>query len=178
VSKNKKAEAPINPKAIDASIALVAKAALPFANIVRMDSQERSRVAKLKRGATQVFPTIAYVAKKFALEVPGSSIDDMMSKIAHAQALEPMLGAVADLHAALRDEYLRSQSEAWLTATVTYGVLRKASEANHSIRTELAPVRAWFRHKGNNGGSKPVVAEPAVTEPAAPTAVADATPKA
>ncbi len=177
--KKKKAEAPINPKAIEASIALVQKAALPFANVARMSTVERSRVAKLKRGATQVFPTIAYVAKKFALEVPGSSIDDMMSKITHAEALEPLLGAVADLHAALRDEYLRSKSEAWLTATVTYGVLRKASEANHSIRTELAPVQTWFRHKGSNGSSKAAATvAPVVTTPVAPHAVADATPTA
>ena len=177
--KKKKAEAPINPKAIEASITLVEKAALPFANVARMGAEERSRVAKLKRGATQVFPTIAYVAQKYALEVPGSSIDDMMSKITHAQALEPLLGAVADLHAALRDEYLRSKSEAWLTATVTYGVLRQASVANHSIRTELAPVRTWFRYRGNTGSSKVAAPEvPAVTEPAAPTAVAAAPPKA
>ena len=52
--KKKKAEAPINPKAIEASIALVQKAALPFANVARMSTVERSRVAKLKRGATQV----------------------------------------------------------------------------------------------------------------------------
>lgn len=177
MSTKKKAEALISPTAITASVELVAKAALPFANIVRLSGPERSRVAKLKRGATQVIPTIAYVAKKFALEIPGSSIDDMMSKIAHAQGLEPLLGAVADLHAALRDEYLRSQSEAWVTATVTYGVLRKASEANHSIRTELAPVRTWFRHKGSSGGKKAVVA-PVVTHPTAPVAIADATPTA
>jgi hypothetical protein len=161
--------APISPKAIAASLALVAKAAHPLANVARMSGPDRHRLVKLKRGAQQVFPTIAHVASKFALEVPGSSVADMMSKIAHARELEPLLGAVSDLHEALRDEYLRAQSEAWSIATVTYGVLRKAAEANHSIRTEIAPVRAWFRYSNGRKAAK-------VAEPAAPPKPADTNP--
>ena len=170
--------APIAAKAIDASLALVEKAGHPFANVVRMSALDRRRAAKLKRGAHQVIPTIAHLANKFAVELPGSPISGMLSDIAHAQALEPLLGAVAQLHATLKDEHLRSQARAWKTATVTYGMLRMAAEANVSVRTELESVQTWFRHRAarkSSSSNKKHAAPPAltVTEPATPPAPAD-----
>jgi hypothetical protein len=184
---NQKNVGPIGPKAIDASIALVEKAAHPFASVVRMSALDRKRAAKLKRGAHQVIPTIAHLATKFAVELPGSPISVMLSEIAHAQALEPLLGAVAALHETLRDEYLRSQSNAWKTASRTYGMLRVAGEVNAAVRTELEPVQTWFRHRAakktssssSSSSRKTAAAGPAVGAtivPATPPAPADTKP--
>ena len=180
---NQKNVSPIGPKAIDASMALVEKAAHPFASVVRMSALDRKRAAKLKRGAHQVIPTIAHLATKFAVELPGSPISVMLTEIAHAQALEPLLGAVAALHETLRDEYLRSQSNAWKTASRTYGMLRVAGEVNAAVRTELEPVQTWFRHRAAKKSSSssrskkaaaPVVG--ATIVPATPPAPADTKP--
>ena len=177
---NQKNVSPIGPKAIDTSIALVEKAAHPFASVVRMSALDRKRAAKLKRGAQQVIPTIAHLATKFAVELPGSPISVMLTEIAHAQALEPLLGAVAALHETLRDEYLRSQSNAWKTASRTYGMLRVAGEVNAAVRTELEPVQTWFRHRAakksssSKNAAAPVVG--ATIVPATPPAPADTKP--
>ena len=134
----------------------------------------------MKRGAHQVIPTIAHLATKFAVELPGSPISVMLSEIARAQALEPLLGAVAALHETLRDEYLRSQSNAWKTASRTYGMLRVAGEVNAAVRTELEPVQTWFRHRaakkssGKKSAAAPVVG--ATIVPATPPAPADTKP--
>jgi hypothetical protein len=182
MSQSKKYVAPVSPKAIAASIALVAKAAAPFAHVVRMDGVDRQRLAKLKSGAKEVFPTIARAATKFALEVPGKPIAHMAMQAEYAASIEPLLTAVEDLYATLRDEYLRTQSQAWTTATVTYGVLRKASEANPSLGTEISSARKWFRRVNGRKATRdaattatPTKATGAVEAPAA-TATPAATP--
>ncbi len=159
-----KSKHPVSTKAVDASIKLVEKARQPFTQVTRLSSDERVRTAKLKRGAHQVIPAIAHVARKFAVEVPGHSIAEMLSEIETAQSLEPLLGAIADFHATLRDEFLRSQSASWKTATVTYAMLRKAAEVNQSVASELEPVQKWFRHGARRASS--AVAPTIVTPPA------------
>jgi hypothetical protein len=173
--KKKKYEAPVSPKAIDASLKLVEKAAEAFTNVTRLTALDRRRAAKLKRGAHQVIPTIAHLARKFAVEAPGLSIDEMVSEIEMAQGLEPLLGAIGDLHATLRDEYLRSQSASWKTATVTYAMLRKASEANQSVATELEPVQKWFRHRarGASNAATPTTVVPPTPADAKPASTSN-----
>src|SRR5207244_2011350 len=79
---------------------------------------------------------------------------------------ESLLTAVEDLYETLRDEVLRAQSEAWTTATVTYGVLRKASEVTPSLRTEIASARKWFRSTSGRKATRGI-------DPVAPTAPTD-----
>ena len=154
--KSKIIKAQMSTKEVAASIALVARAHAPFANTVRLTAIEKMRAAKLKRGAQQVIPTIAQVASKFAVEVPGMSIAEMNSNVAYAQSLEPLLGAVSAFLETLRDEYLRANASAWTTATVTYAMLRKAGKANLNVANELAPAQKWFRQ--NNRGPKAAIA--------------------
>jgi len=163
MSQKKQSSAPASPSPspIDASITLVKQARQPFANTVRLTSVERKRMVKLKRGAHQVIPQIAQIAKAYAVEVPGSSIDEMLTTIQQAQSLEPLLNAVRDFHKTLLDEYLRTQSAAWKTAIATYGMLRSASAANQSIHTELESVQKWFRI----GPRKKSTAQPTTSAP-------------
>src|SRR6185437_10198106 len=133
-------------KQVSAILALVQKAATAVAETPRMTVVERKRTAKMKRGAHQVIPLIAVLAQKFGVEAPGSPVVEMSSNMEHAQSLEPLLATLASLYGTVRDEHLRSQADAWSTAIVTYGMLKKAGEANQHIRDELAPVTKWFRH--------------------------------
>ncbi len=166
-----KSKHPVSSKAIDASVKLVEKARQPFTQVTRLTADDRVRAAKLKRGAHQVIPAIAHIATKFAVEVPGHSIAEMLSEIETAQSLEPLLGAIADFHATLRDEFLRAQSASWKTATVTYAMLKKASEVNLSVASELEPVQKWFRHNARRASS--TAAQPT---PVTPPAKADTQP--
>jgi hypothetical protein len=137
---------------------LVEEAQASLGTVGRLTPTERKRALKLKRGAHQVLPLIASIARKYSVQAPGASVDDMESNIAHAQSLEPILGAVGVLQGTLSDAHLSAQSSAWMTGTVSYSMLKKASKANVAIANELAPVTEWFRQnhasKKKAGGKK------------------------
>ncbi|HEY2518277.1 MAG TPA: hypothetical protein VGI39_45725, partial [Polyangiaceae bacterium] len=105
-------------------------------------------------------------ATKYAVQVPGASMDDMTSNLDYAQSLEPLLGTVAVLHETLRDAHLSAQSSAWKTGVTSYGMMKKAAKANVSLSNELTPVAEWFRLRAK--GQQPN-ATPAATTAAAPT---------
>lgn len=165
MSKEKKYQAPVSPKQIDASAKLVEKAASTFTYVTRMTALEKQRAAKARRWAHQVIPTLAQIARKFAIEAPGNPIDDMLSRVEHAQSLESLLGAVAQFHATLKDEYFGVQTEAWKSATVTYGMLRKAAEGDKRVSDEIEPVQKWFRQGAR---AKKSATQPSVTAPTTP----------
>lgn len=173
--KRKSSPDSLGPKAIAASTQLVAKAAAAFANVPRMTVNTRKRTVKLKRGAHQIIPTIAYVAKKFAVEVPGVSVDEMLSSVETAQSLESLLATVNTFYQTLKTEHLRLQASAWKTAIVTYGMLRMASEVRVDIRDELLPVVKWFRYAGAPKGTPANGAANAPAKPAVqPSVIVDA----
>jgi hypothetical protein len=150
---------------------LVEEAQASLGSVGRLTPIERKRALKLKRGAHQVLPLIASIARKYSVQAPGASVDDMESNIAYAQSLEPVLGAVGVLQGTLSDAHLSAQSSAWMTGTVSYSMLKKASKANVSIANELAPVTEWFRQ--NHVSKKKTDAKKAETAKA--TAAAEAT---
>lgn len=164
-----KTKASISPKQIAASHKLVTKASQPFERAPRLTATERKHLARLKRGAHQIIPLIASIARKHGVVPPDSSFDEMFSSLEYAQALEPLLGAVTVMQQTLKDQYLAHNASAWKTATVAYGMLSKAGEAKQSILDELAPVQEWFRHRSAlsleasaaKGTRKPKRAKPA-----------------
>lgn len=143
-----KEKATVSAKQIAACLAQLKKVVKPFAEVPPLSADDRKRLAKLKRGAHQVVPTIADLARKFAIEAPGMSVDDMMSNLQHAQRVEPLLNFIAAFHQTLKDEYLASSGAAWKTATVTYRMLSNAGDGNRRVADELEQVTKWFRHKG------------------------------
>jgi hypothetical protein len=165
MSKSKATRQAISHAQIAASLKLVEKAAVPFAGVVTLNALQRQRVLKLKRGAHAVIPQIAAIAKHFGVEAPMMPIDEMLSKIDYADALGALHAAVGVLYTQLGDEILRSQGEAWKTATVTYGMLRKAGDGQAIVREQLAKVEEWFRQ---STGRTPKASKPAPTaKPAA-----------
>lgn len=172
-SKNKKpASNAIGPKQIAASLKLVQKAAEPFADIKTLNAKDRQRALKLKRGAKNVIGQIATIAQHFGVEAPLMPIDEMLSKMAYADELTALHTAVGTLYAQLGDEILRSQSDAWKTATVTYGMLRKAANGQAIVREQLASVEEWFRQSTRRAATKKSPATPAPAQPAKPNGTA------
>jgi hypothetical protein len=145
IMKSEKSKAPARSQAVDESIKLVGQVAEAFASVQRLTPSGRRRVLKLRRGAHQVIPQITAVAAKFGLETTSVSADATNAALAHAQALQPLVAAVSALHQTLVDALLSAQGDAWKSATVMYGMLRKASEADVNVANELAPVVEWFR---------------------------------
>ncbi len=162
---------------------LVDEVRAPFANVVRLTAVEKKRMAKMKRGAHEILPLIAQLAKKYAVQAPGTSVDDITSSLTYAQSLEPLLGSVTALQGTLNDAHTGAESTAWKTGTVSYAMMKKASRANVNLANELKPVTEWFRHhakgttadgtsaKGTKTGStKSKNATAETTTSAAPTA--------
>jgi hypothetical protein len=158
---NMKKASHLQSSTLDASAIqkLVEEAQTHIDNVARMTTTDKKRAAKLRRGAHQVLPLIAKLARKYTVYAPGTTADDIDSHIAVAQSLEPVLGAVAVLHGTLADAHMSAETSAWKLGTVSYAMMKKAGTANVNLANELAPVTEWFRQKAkglNPDGTKAV----------------------
>ncbi len=86
-SHSQKGFRPITSKQVEIIFALLAKAQAPLGEVVALSAAARKGAPKLRRGAQQVIPTIAVLAEKHGLAMPSLPINDMTSKIEHAQRL-------------------------------------------------------------------------------------------
>jgi hypothetical protein len=136
---------PVTAAQIASTIELVERALATFAYVERLTPEQRKRNLKIRRGAHQVIPQITDVARTFGVALPGASSDDLDAAMAHARALEPLLSAVAVLHATLADEYLTSQGDVWQRAMALYVMLRSAATTHMDLATSLTTIKAWFR---------------------------------
>ena len=164
--KNVKGFLPITQKQIDESIKLVAKASAPLGDVRRMETADRHRIRKMRKGGAVVIPTLVEVCTRYALAVPGVSFDDISSKVAHAERLTQLERTVALFLRDIRDELLLAQGDAWTGARAAYAILKGAAKAEPGIATELAKVHAVFSHRApasaaRVGASKSAPASPA-----------------
>lgn len=142
---SKKISSSINPKDVAQSTTFVEKAEAPFSNTPRLTADERKRLPKARRGASEVIPTIAQVATKYGIVPPGVSLDEMLSNVEEARTLEPLLRAAGTLYETVRDSYLRAQSSAWKSATLTYVMLATAGRTNQAVLDDLAVAVRFFK---------------------------------
>ena len=139
-SHSQKGFTPITSEQVEIILALLAKAQAPLGEVVALSAAARKGAPKLRRGAQQVIPTIAVLAEKHGFVMPSLPINDMTSKIEHAQRLREVLGAVSVFQKLLKDEILASEGDGWQTATATYSMLRRAAKSRPELRVELSPV--------------------------------------
>lgn len=144
-TKKKSATKVIGPKQIDASEKLVEKARVPFAAATRLKKGERKRTAKPRRGALGMLPQLATLYTKLGCELPGVDVQTMLSKASYAQRLATLLGVIAKLNDAVKDEYIVSSGAAWTTATTMYTALKRVSRNEEDVASELASIEAFFR---------------------------------
>jgi hypothetical protein len=164
-SRNPKATAV--SKQVDAHVKSVDQVTQAFDAFQRLTPKERRAMLKLRRGAHQVIPQITKLAAKYGYTTPAISSDTINASLENAQTLEPLLKSAAVLHATLLDAHLASQRAAWKGATVLYGMLRNAANADPNIATELQPVKEWFKRR-----PKATVAPATPTTPPAATEIA------
>lgn len=149
-------------------VSLVSKAQQPLAGTVALTGLGRKRAPKLRRGGQQVIPTIAELASKYQLGVPGVSVDDMQSLMLHGERLRKVLGVVATFQKILEDAIMTSEGTSWQFATAFYTVLRRAAKHRPEMDAELAPIVAWFR-SNRTGGKKSKSSQPSNGAPAPST---------
>ena len=168
----KKGFEPISQKRIDESIKLVAKASAPLGDVRRMESADRRRIKKMRKGGAASIPTIVEICTRYGLQVPGVSFVDVTSKIAHAQRLSQLERVVSVFLRDIRDELLVANGDAWTAASAGYAMLRGAAKAEPGIDTELAKVHAVFSHRPQKAA---VAKTPAPSTSATTTNGTDAT---
>jgi len=130
---------------IEESIQLLARATQAIGPVQRLSTLERSRGTKARRGGHQVAPTIAAIALKYGISLPGVNGDVINTALARVQALAPLVNAAADAHATISDAHTVASRSMWSASTALYGMLKRAAKVNASIATELQPVEEWFR---------------------------------
>ena len=180
-SGKKQSQGTYNPKDLAASAAFVEKASQPFADVTRLEPDEKRRMLRSKRGAREVIAMIADLAVKYGVVAPGVTPDTMTAMSNQARALEPLLATVSALYELVRDEHLRAQTQSWKMATVTYGILKKSATTDRAMFEDLEPVRRWFQAAVNaksgsatrKGKGAPAPAAPVA--PASPAAATDTT---
>ena len=141
----------ISPEALAATDRQLKDARAAFAGVQRLKPIERKRKLKVRRGGHQIVPLLAYIAEKYAVmgpEISGASLGDAM---AYARSLEPLVSAAGELYATLKDAQFHANGTMWRTSISLYGMLRKVSEENPHVASELAPVVEWFRASARSG---------------------------
>src|SRR5581483_8222588 len=97
-SGKKQSQGTYNPKDLAASAAFVEKASQPFADVTRLEPDEKRRMLRSKRGAREVIAMIADLAVKYGVVAPGVTPDTMTAMSNQARALEPLLATVSALY--------------------------------------------------------------------------------
>jgi len=153
----------VSEKQIAAAATLVAKAKQELGDLKLMGSAERLQAVKLKVGTSMVVPTIKALIEKYELPSKYVTLDESSSLLAYSATLKGLLTQVVSLEQSIKDEILRSESAAWTSISVAYGMLQKVSIASPALEAELAPVEAWFK-KGRGAKSASPPAKPASPE--------------
>jgi len=162
----------VSEKQIATVATLVAKAQSELGDLKPMGSAERLQAVKPKAGTAMVVPAIKALVEKYELPSKYVTLDDSSSLFAYAATLKSLLTQVVTLEQSIKDEILRSESSAWTSISVAYGMLQKVSIASPALEAELAPVEAWFRKgrvssKASTPASKPASPEASVDSPLA-----------
>lgn len=141
----KKGNLPISSKQVAATMSFVAKAQQELADAPSLNTTDRQRALKLKNGAQLVVPTIAALVKKYELRSKHVTMDEAESTVAYAASLRALVGPTTLLLKRIKDEILRSEGDAWKSATVSYGMLQSIATGVPDLAIELAAVEQWFR---------------------------------
>jgi hypothetical protein len=142
---------PISPEALAATDRQLQDARSAFANVQRLKPIERKRKLKVRRGGHQIIPLLAYLADKYMVTGPGISGASLGDAMAYARSLEPLVSTATELLATLKDAQFQANGDMWRTSISIYGMLKKVSEANPEVATELEPVVEWFRVRARGG---------------------------
>ncbi len=122
-----------------------------FKDVEQLTPGERKRRLKLRRGGTQIVPTIAATATKYSITGTMATGESLMQAMKYAREIEGVLSSAIALLTALKNAQLTANADTWIKTITLYGMLRKNAEHDPAVAAELAGPTEWFRVRSRAG---------------------------
>lgn len=142
-------DGPTDKELADAATKIEEVATALIAQQKALTPAERMALAKPGAAAERVVPKIVEIARRKGIAIPGVDLDLTEAQLAEAQRFEPLEAQAEMLTAGLADRVLHAKSDAWVRATIIYGVLSQVARSDANLARELEPIRAFFTKKRN-----------------------------
>jgi hypothetical protein len=133
-------------------------------HVVTLTKAQRRTATKFRKGGDKVIPLIANAATRFGVTSQAADPKEMVSQLAIANALLPVVSRVQALSEMLSDTVLTAHGKSWTIASALHSGLVILAKTNPSVAPELAPISPVFSRK-KKAATAPAAASPATTAP-------------
>ncbi|HEY6459971.1 MAG TPA: hypothetical protein VIY73_07455 [Polyangiaceae bacterium] len=120
--------------------------------------KDKVRSTKFRKGGGPIVSTIGDLAQQQQLELPPLPVATMLSLLARANAVAPLVSRLAALVALVNDIMFASQSQAWGMALQYYALLSRRAKADNKLAAALVPVSDFLAYR--HPSTKPAVGQP------------------
>ena len=115
---------------------------------------DRQKALRMKAGGEKHVPTIASLAKRFAVNIGAHPVNTMTERMQQVTNLTPLLKRAQLLVTQLGDASLQGNAQVWDSATVLYGTLKRIARRDGDVQATLAPVEEFFGRRKAPSGTK------------------------
>ena len=147
---SKKSDPPQTAPTVDAASAVtlldqvIAALALPSRTIT---TKQRKAATRSRKGMEKVIATLANLSNEHGVTVPKQPTSLMTSNLELVSQLDPVKQKLVSLLTLVQDNMDSAGSGSFNTATTLYGMLRKVAHRDVQLKSQLAPVTAFFAYR-------------------------------
>ncbi len=123
----------------------IAALALPAPTV--LTAKQRKAVTRSRKGMEKVIPTLANLSNEHGVTVPKQPTSDMTSNLALVTQLESVQQKLTGALTLVGNTADAARSSSWTTATTLYGMLQKVAHRDVQLKSQLAPVKAFFGYR-------------------------------
>lgn len=115
--------------------------------LVLLDDDQRRAALKPRTGWEPVAGTVAALARRFGVSLPGITPDGLEADRRLAERLAPLAAKVSAFQQRLDDTVLEARGECWYAATAFYTALSRVGDSSAELSGALKPVAEFFARR-------------------------------